>query len=180
MSPSNRMLRLALSRGRVAGVTLVTAVLVASSAGADPKFPDKLRADLKMPCTPGCAVCHLDASGGPGRLRMTTTGNPGFGMNLKNYGLTTSDLNSLELALKAAAADSPPPDIDGDGTPDLDELKKGDDPNDPTVGASVCSAGPEFGCVRVARQGPVDGVASVVGAAVLALGVAAFRRRRAG
>lgn len=181
MSPWNRMLRLALSRGRVSGATLVAVgMLVASSAGADPTFPAKLKADLDMPCIPGCVVCHRDSSGGFGTLRTTTTGNPGFGANLKNsYGLNVLDPKTLESALKSAEADKPPPDVDGDGTPDIDELKSGEDPNDPTPHASVCSAGPEFGCVRIARQGPVDGVASVAGAAVLALGVAAFRRRRA-
>ncbi|HEX7668495.1 MAG TPA: hypothetical protein VF395_02875, partial [Polyangiaceae bacterium] len=55
-------------------------------------------------------------------------------------------------------------------------LKKCEDPNNPAPGATL-NAGPEFGCVRVARQGPVDGVGSVSAAAVLALGLAALRRR---
>lgn len=172
MSSSNKKLHLVL-RGLLGSAL----VLAASEAAADPAFPKLLQQHWGVPCIPSCAVCHLDANGGPKRIRQTTNGKPGFGAKLQSYGLDVGDLSSINGALDADKGELS--DIDGDGKTDFDELSVGDDPNDPTPGASVCNnAGPEFGCVRVARQGPVDGVGSVSAAAVLALGLAALRRRR--
>jgi hypothetical protein len=169
MSSSDKKVYLVL-RGVVA-----SALLLAADASADPAFPKSLQQHWNVPCTPSCGVCHFDASGGPAKIRKTTNGKPGFGAKLLSYGLDVGDLSSINAALDADKSDQS--DVDGDGKSDFDELSVGDDPNDPTPGASVCS-GPEFGCVRVARQGPVDGVASVSAAAVLLLGLTALRRRR--
>ena len=177
MTSSNRRAPAARIWGS-AGASAALVLLVAASAAAIPAFPERLEKDLGMPCTPSCTVCHMTTMGGFGTLRNTTNGKPGFGKNLHTpeYGLVFDDPTSLERALQAA--ETPPElDSDGDGTPDVAELKKCEDPNNPTLGATL-NAGPEFGCVRVARQGPVDGVGSVAAAAVLALGLAALRRRR--
>jgi hypothetical protein len=177
MSASSRRAR-SIASWRVARALASLTLLGATSASADASFPARLQKDLGMPCLPPCTVCHLDSQGGFGKLRNTTNGNPGFGKKLHSdqYGLVVQDFNTLEPALQADEADKS--DVDGDGTPDIDELKKCEDPNDPTLGASLLATGPEFGCVRVARQGPVDGVGAVSAAAVLALGLAALRRRR--
>ena len=170
MSSSNRLPVLSLA-GAVAA-----ALLVASSAAADPTFPGKLAKDWDLPCIPLCTVCHKDNRGGVGTLRTTTNGFPGFGSFLKGqYNLNTADLSSLEPALAAAKKDGT--DVDHDGRTDYDELSQGLDPDDPNNTQPICGAGPEFGCVRVARPGPVDDVASVAGALVLVFGAGALRRR---
>jgi MYXO-CTERM domain-containing protein len=178
MSSSNRLARPAVSWG-IAGAFASAVLLVAASAAADASFPERLAKDLSMPCTPPCTICHVDTKGGFGTLRNIASGKPGFGKTLHQpeFGLVVSDFNTLETALQADEAAKS--DVDGDGTPDIEELKKCEDPNDPTPGASLLATGPEFGCVRVAKPGPVDGVASVAAAAVLVLGAAALRRRRA-
>jgi hypothetical protein len=175
MSSSNRQRHLAV-RGMLGLALSSVLVLGASNASADPALPKLLADHWKMPCVPSCAVCHLDANGGPGRIRTTVNGKTGFGGKLLGYGLDVSTPSSINAALDIAKDDKS--DVDGDGHTDFDELSVGDDPNDPAQGASVCGTGPEFGCVRIARQGPVDGVGSVSAAAVLALGLAALRRRR--
>jgi len=174
MSTSNRMPHIAVW---ALGAALAT-LFATGSALADPSFPAVVEQDWKMPCLPKCTICHLTLQGGFGTLRSTTNGNPGFGANLKNlYDLNTTDLSSIHKALASAKTDAT--DVDGDGKTDYDELSTGMDPNDPTPGASACGGdqGPEFGCVRVAKQGPVDGAASAF-AIVTLIGLATLERRR--
>ncbi|HVU01651.1 MAG TPA: thrombospondin type 3 repeat-containing protein [Polyangiaceae bacterium] len=173
---SNRAL---LARRFYASALALAALSFGLPASADPGLPAEITSDWGLPCTPSCSICHLDASGGPGRIRATTNGNAGFGDNLRNnHDLNVYTPSTWKQTFDDAKAH--PDDVDGDGKTDYDELVAGEDPNDPAPGAkyACANAGPEFGCVRVAKQGPVDGVGSVSALVTIFVGVALLRRRR--
>lgn len=152
----------------------------ATRAGADPKAPGYLQSKYGLSCAPDCTLCHDSDLGGYARFRVITVNGQqkgGFGVTIKNFGFVPTDQSTWDPAFAAAAAAQPPSDTDGDGVPDIEELSKGEDPNDPTPGAQLCGKGPTYGCVRVARGGAVDGVALLVTSAVLFAGVALTRRR---
>ena len=119
-------------RGRVgvgwrAGV-FGAVVLVSGSVRASPTFPDRIKSDLKLRNAPDCAaLCHTNETGG------TNTVNKPFGRSLQRLGLMAANLGSLDAALKSSEAQGI--DSDGDGVPDITELKEGRDPNiaDPVV-----------------------------------------------
>jgi hypothetical protein len=122
-------------------------------------------------------LCHDRPTGGFGNYRDATTPS----------GAVVSGGLAITLTTKAGFAAFNPQgwpdaftslqnfDTDQDGKNDSEELKAAEDPNDPTPGAQIC--GPVYGCVRVARGKPVDGVALVTSGAVLFAGIALLRRR---
>lgn len=143
------------------------------SAAADPLFPDVFKNQLHTPCAPDCTLCHNNDLGNynnrrPGAIIYTWTAN---------YGLDPRDPQSLVSAFNAATGDML--DTDHDGIPDTTELLSGSDPDDPTPGAKyLCrDQGPAYGCMRVARRGPIDDIGALVGACVSAVGFAVLRRR---
>lgn len=171
----------AFSAFRIAiGSVLISSAFVAAPAAARSEFTGDVARDLNMPCEPDCTLCHRTLAGGPGNLRFVkgTQDVPGFGFALKgDFGVDVSNRDSLGPALQAAEAAGS--DVDGDGVPDITELKAGDDPNDPTAGARLCgSSAPEYGCLRVAPRGSVDSTGALAGIAVLLVGASRLHRRR--
>jgi MYXO-CTERM domain-containing protein len=103
------------------------ALLAPTPAFASPTYPPTIQAQLGLAQTPDCTLCHRDDNGGIG-----TVVRP-FGRTLvEQFGLTGG---SNTAALKAAIEgdDAEHLDSDGDGVPDIDELRAGTNPN---VGAS--------------------------------------------
>jgi MYXO-CTERM domain-containing protein len=102
-------------------------------AQAREDFPGLVHASLKMKCTPGCGLCHVDPNGGGPR-------NP--------WGTARGAFATIQDG-GAILAKQMPPDFDRDGTDDVTELKAGSNPGIPGE-SSVCL--PEYGCgARLAR-----------------------------
>jgi MYXO-CTERM domain-containing protein len=155
------------SRRRLHTAALSTlGLLVALPALASPAYPEALQSDTGAPCAPPCTVCHRDANGGFG-----TVVTP-FGKAMIAAGLVAADTDSLKAALKDLQTNQT--DSDGDGTPDVEELSAGTDPN---VAGGQPFCGPTYGCgAHVEPGGHADGWAALV--ALIALGMLALGTRR--
>jgi hypothetical protein len=150
---------------------------VTTFASANPAFPAALEKYIPMPCKPHCTICHNTDEGGAGTTKDNSLGKEWP----KMFGLDGFDDTSIdEQLIQGIASAGLDADVDHDGVSDLDELKLGNDPDNPSPTApSICvAASIEYGCVRVARQGPVDSVATAAFALLALIGVSALRRRR--
>jgi MYXO-CTERM domain-containing protein len=140
--------------------------LLPARAAATPNFPGEVANHLMLDYLPACTLCH---NGSPSVTTATTL----FAESLRADGAQPNDTASLDAALDKLAKDMT--DSDGDGTPDITELKNGTDPN--TAGTAD---GPAiaYGCFAKAE---LAGQSSAPwgGAALTALCLAfAVRRRR--
>lgn len=146
-----------------------TALLAGGAARATQGFPDEIHAHLALSYTPACTICHQTPAGGNG------TATQPFAVSMKARGLVPNDNGSLDTALDALAAEKR--DSDGDGVPDIDELKAGTDPNAAgggEGGASAPAEVPEYGCAAAPMRARGTG-AGWLAAAMIALFV--MRRR---
>jgi hypothetical protein len=137
-------------------------VLLASASWASGTYPDAVATELGMACVPTCNLCHESALGGG------LAPQP-FAMAMKANGLTGgSNTSALTTALDALAADGT--DSDEDGTPDVDELAAGSNPNDDSAFCGEAAVpGPTYGCFNTAGVAP--------GALGVLVGLAALLRR---
>ncbi|HEY3668804.1 MAG TPA: thrombospondin type 3 repeat-containing protein [Polyangiaceae bacterium] len=144
------------------------AMLLAASTWASPTYPPTIQSELMLEHMPDCVLCHRDDLGGIG-----TVIRP-FGRTMLNHFMLTggNNVNLLKAALQGDDAEHL--DSDGDGVPDIDELRMGTDPN---VGLSGVEEPldvelPATGCaLRARRQGGWGP------AALLFVGLMMFRRR---
>lgn len=141
-------------------------ILWVAAAFASGNYPSALEAELGMACAPACTACHTTNGGGAGTVTAA------FGVAMMDRGLTGGGQESSLLdALAQLEADGV--DSDGDGTPDVDALTAGADPNG---GAPFCGEDalptPTYGCFN-----HTPGLASL---AVVGAIAALTRRRRAG
>jgi hypothetical protein len=146
----------------------VAALLAVVSSWASPTYPPTIQSELMLEHMPDCTLCHRDDLGGVG-----TVIRP-FGRTMLNHFMLTggNNVNLLKAALQGDDAEHL--DSDGDGVPDIDELRMGTDPN---VGLSGVEEPldvelPQTGCALGAR-GQSDGRT----AALLFVGLVIFRRR---
>lgn len=154
-------------RAATAGFLMI--VTVAPAAHATPTFPATLAAHLGLSSAPDCSLCHTAT---PQRGNVTTP----FGTSMRERGLRAYDEASLRTALDALAAEKK--DSDGDGAPDIDELKAGTNPN----GGAGETIVPGYGCGLVGRDSSRSAwwlvIASVGLVALRAARVRARLRRR--
>jgi hypothetical protein len=128
--------------------------------------------------------CHNSPYGGGGNYRdaITPSGQhvAGFIVALKTHGFTPDGGPNPTWDAAFAAIEQQKIDTDQDGTPDIEELIDGRDPNDGSPNDQICGSdkGPTYGCVRIARGTSVDGYALLASSAVLLAGIALARRRR--
>jgi hypothetical protein len=144
---------------------LVLAALVLSGglAHASSIYPPEVRSHLALSYTPDCSLCHANGQTGFGTV------NTPFGKSMRARGLVAQNIASLDTALDALSAEKT--DSDGDGVPDIDELKAGTDPN---VAGGSAFPPPSYGCFDVSGQ-----PASPLGLVPVALALLVFRLRRA-
>lgn len=167
---------------KLAGALVIGASLLASApVWADAAAPAWVQDNYGLSCTPQCTLCHGSNLGGFGNFRTITVNGQskgGFILTIKACGFVPTDQNTWKPAFDQCELNKT--DTDGDGTPDIAELKEGRDPNDPNPTAILCGGdqGPTYGCVHVARKGSVDGLGLLAGGAVLFAGIALSRRRR--
>ncbi|HEX7668413.1 MAG TPA: thrombospondin type 3 repeat-containing protein [Polyangiaceae bacterium] len=161
---------------KLARLTAVGAIALGPRvATATPTFPDAIARHLGTSIVPQCTVCH---DGTPTKGTATSA----FAGSMRSRGLMPNDASSLTAALDAL--DGEKTDSDGDGFPDIDELRKGWDPNVPNGadGKPLPGAGrahtliPEYGCSLPSRRVHVQGASAVL--LCLAALAAVSRRRR--
>lgn len=156
---------------RALPVALGLALLAAARpAAASYEYPGRIKAKYGLADLPLCTVCHATLNGGP-----NTVVQP-FGVTMVgDYGLTSapSDLEGFLDQLEGDAKDS-----DGDGSPDVVELRAGKNPS--AAGDSGVPT-PGYGCFEVggtvaAAHAPPR-LASVAFAGLCAAALVARRRR---
>lgn len=104
-------------------VTAALLVLSPTCAAASSRYPQALENGVGLASEPDCTLCHRTSRGGP------NTATKPFARNLVALGLEDGgNVASLQAAILAAEEENS--DSDGAGSPDLDELALGTDPND--------------------------------------------------
>lgn len=151
-----------------ASAALLGAMLWAPRAAASPDYPDVLQRELDMPCVPQCTLCHTSNPGRAGTARKD------FVAALVVFDRQPEAIPGKLQKLEEA---DPPVDTDGDGMPDIDELRAGRDPNVDGEG-DICAVDLRYGCgARFEPEGSVSRVGAVAALALLGVGLLARRRR---
>jgi hypothetical protein len=142
-------------------------LISAGLAAASGNYPATVQAEAGIPCAPTCTICHATNAGGSGTVTQP------FGEAMMARGLTGGG-NADALVTALAQLETDAVDSDGDGSPDVDALRAGQDPNDGTTFCGdIVVATPEYGCFQHARAG----AGAPLIAAALLIGVSALRRR---
>lgn len=135
-------------------VSLFIGLSWCSLAQAVEEFPGEIERDLTLTYQVPCSVCHIK-----GNTAASTPITP-FALSLRSRGL--EGVSSLSTAITRAEADGV--DSDGDGTPDIAELRAGTDPNSSANASIVNDPEPGYGCGGSAPKGrTAPGLASAFG-----------------
>ena len=144
----------------------IVVLAVPESAWASPDFPPAIEAAVGSPRRLECTLCHATTvGGGP----VTTV----FGQTMLARGLFPGNVSTLQTAL--AAIDAERTDSDGDGLADMDELRQGLDPNDPS---NASGEEPAYGCGAQIAPGSTGGGGLVALGWGIVLAFCARRRAR--
>jgi len=105
---------------RMSVSVLIYGILLSVNVSAMPTFPGDIQSYLHLSYTPQCTLCHGSVTGGGPVVQP-------FGEAMLAAGLTVSGGSSLTNALDTLAKNKT--DSNGNGIPDIDELKAGTNPN---------------------------------------------------
>jgi hypothetical protein len=172
-----RMMRNSVS---LIGAIALSVSLFAPGAQASETYPAAVQDALGLACAPACVLCHTRPEGGIGQIN-------GFGEKVRDSGVGIRNPDGVAAALECIENGVENPsegpcqhpagevrDSDGDGTPDIEELRNAEDPSS-TEGGSFC--GPSYGCgAHIAPKKQLDGVASA--SALLMAGALLWSLRR--
>lgn len=134
-------------------------------AQAVEEFPGQIQSDLSLSYQVPCSVCHIKGNTG------ASTPIAAFALSLRSRGLQ-GEPSSLLTALSRSESDGV--DSDGDGTPDIAELRAGTDPNSSANASIVNDQEPGYGCGGSAPHGRSGPAA----AGIFGLGWLLIRRHR--
>lgn len=150
----------------------VALVAFAPQSHASESYPKTIERALDTPCAPDCTTCHTRPSGG------NLTANTPVGISARRAGLECCDTSQLLDVLGTLETNRT--DSDADGTPDVDELRAGTNPN-ALEGKLECYVPPaEEGCAVDSCATPSSRRASWLAPfAAFVLAAAAVRRRSA-
>lgn len=148
-----------------ASIVFAATAALEQHAQATPRFPERIATELQLAGPPACTLCH----DGPTQRGTVTTP---FGAAMRSRGLVAYDEGSLTLAIAALQGEKK--DSDEDGTPDIEELVTGSDPNDSPNGADALVA--NYGC----GLGNGGGGVGVRAASLLIAGLVLAAKRRRG
>jgi hypothetical protein len=159
------------SRAALVALVLLGTLTASRPASATPSFPDVIQAELGLATAPDCTLCHR---GAPRRGTVTTP----FGRSARDRGLVADDDGSLRTALRRLEGERV--DSDGDGTPDIEELRAGGDPNLLPDGSSPTDElTPTYGCGAQIAPTSVGGIRALPALLlVIAAACARVHRRR--
>lgn len=153
-------------RRLIVPLSALVLIAIARPANATPDFPDVVAEHLGLSSPPGCELCH---TGTQARGTVTTP----FGVSMRSRGAQAYDEDSIRTALDALEAEKK--DSDGDGVPDIDELRNGGNPNG--TGGTIK---PEYGCaVMPPSSDVIRWELGIPLGALLALRLRRMRRTRA-
>ena len=143
---------------RIAVSVLVYGILLSANVRAMPTFPGEIQSYLHLSYAPQCTLCHGSVSGGGPVVQP-------FGEAMLAAGLTVSGGSTLTNALDTLARNKT--DSNGNGIPDIDELKAGNNPNPDKTPV-------QYGCgAKIAPGNPVGWQVPIFALVAMVL----FRRR---
>ncbi len=104
---------------------ILSALALASSltASASSLYPTTVKTKLGLADFPDCSLCHLNGITGTGTV------NTPFGKSMRTIGGAQGGSQTAKIEAALATLEAMGTDSDGDGTPDIAELKAGRDPN---------------------------------------------------
>jgi hypothetical protein len=155
--------------GRTTTMVAFMALIFPSTLMASARFPGQVQSALGLSYQPACSLCHVKGNTGPG------TAETPFALSMKARGLQAGGRSSVASALTLLEGDRV--DSDGDGITDVDELRKGADPNSPDPTTLAGRADPSYGCGGGSSQGRNE-VSGPFPAMLAALAIWARRRPR--
>jgi hypothetical protein len=146
-------------------IAFLAALGVTLPAHATKRMPQEMQQDLGLNYEIQCSLCHVAGNTGSGTARTP------FAISARAYGMDGSSRTLLQQAL--AGMESDHVDSDGDGVPDITELRNGTDPNVHGPQVIAGRTDPSYGCA----SGPA-GAGALLGLLALAAFARALGRAR--